>query len=287
MKRTLFFKIFTVLILMTLSACGDKEYLVTLHTDYGDISLVLFDDTPQHKENFLKLAQNGRYDSTAFHRIIEGFMIQGGDINAKPSNKDSVNYTIPAEIRPNHFHKKGAVAAARQPDQVNPDKESSGSQFYIVHGKTFRPEQIETLEENRHLNKLYRKFAEMISWTKYVDQRKEYQRLRMQDDREGMKELIISMEPTIERELGEVEKYQYSQNQKEVYAETGGAPHLDGDYTVFGQVVDGFEVIDKIAAVKTGAMDKPNVPVYMTVKVQEVPKKDIEELYNYTFPEND
>jgi peptidyl-prolyl cis-trans isomerase B (cyclophilin B) len=285
MNRNFFFKLFIIFSIMTLSACGDKEHLVTIHTEFGDIKLVLFDDTPQHKENFLRLAHGGRYDSTNFHRVIEQFMIQGGDINAKPGNKDSVNYTIPAEIREGYFHQKGAVAAARMGDNVNPERESSGSQFYIIHGKTFSPKEIEQLEENRNLNNLFKKFSVMIGWTKYAELRKEYNRLRMANDMEAAKQKIIEYKPVIEKELGAVEEYHYSEKQKEIYAEKGGAPHLDGEYTVFGQVVDGYEVIDMIAAQPTDGRDKPTQPIYMTVSIEEVAKKEIEKLYGYQFPE--
>lgn len=180
-----------------------KDQLVTIETPQGEIKLVLFEDTPQHRENFLKLAKEGFYDGTTFHRVIDGFMIQGGDPNTKdddPSNDGSGNpgYTIPAEINPQHKHVRGAVAAARTGDHVNPQRASSGSQFYIV--------------ENHD-----------------------------------------------------------------------GTPMLDEAYTVFGQVVDGFDVVDKIAEVPKGGRDRPLSDVKMKVKVESVKKKKIAKKYDYDY----
>lgn len=180
-----------------------KDQLVTISTPQGEIKMVLFDDTPQHKANFLKLAREGFYDGTTFHRVIDGFMIQGGDPNTKdddPRNDGggSPGYTVPAEINPKHKHVRGAVAAARQDDRVNPERASSGSQFYIV--------------ENHN-----------------------------------------------------------------------GTPMLDEVYTVFGQVVDGLEVVDKIAELPKGGRDRPLSDVEMKVTVEEVKKKKIAKKYDYNY----
>lgn len=180
-----------------------KDQLVTISTPQGDIKLILFDDTPQHKANFLKLAKEGFYDGTTFHRVIDGFMIQGGDPNTKddnPRNDGAGNpgYTVPAEINPSHKHVRGAVAAARQDDRVNPSRASSGSQFYIV--------------ENHD-----------------------------------------------------------------------GTPMLDEVYTVFGQVVDGLDVIDKIAEQPKDGRDRPLSDIKMKVAVEQVKKKKIAKKYDYNY----
>lgn len=180
----------------------EKETVVVIETSMGTIKAKLYNDTPKHRDNFIKLINEGWYNGSPFHRVIKDFMIQGGQ-NA--DGRLDPGYTIPAEITNNHFHKKGALAAARQPDQVNPKKASSGSQFYIVQGK---------------------KFDE--AW------------LDMYEDRSGKV---------------------FSARQRQAYQTTGGSPHLDGDYTVFGEVTEGLDVVDKIAAVKTGNMDVPLEPV--------------------------
>ena len=180
----------------------EKETVVVIETSMGTIKAKLYNDTPKHRDNFIKLINEGWYNGSPFHRVIKDFMIQGGQ-NA--DGRIDQGYTIPAEITNNHFHKKGALAAARQPDQVNPKKASSGSQFYIVQGK---------------------KFDE--AW------------LDMYENRSGKV---------------------FSARQRQAYQTTGGSPHLDGDYTVFGEVTEGLDVVDKIAAVKTGNMDVPVEPV--------------------------
>jgi peptidyl-prolyl cis-trans isomerase B (cyclophilin B) len=179
-----------------------------IHTDYGDIKGVLYSDTPQHRDNFVKLVNEGWYNGSIFHRVIENFMIQGGQ-NA--DGKQDPGYTVPAEIKPDHIHKKGALAAARMGDAVNPEKASSGSQFYIVQGQVYNDAMLDQMERRNGVH--------------------------------------------------------YTDEQRDAYKTVGGTPHLDGAYTVFGQVVDGFDVIDKIAAVKTGPGDRPVEDVKMTIEI--------------------
>lgn len=180
----------------------DKETKVLIKTTMGDITVMLYNDTPNHRDNFIKLVNDGWYNGSPFHRVIKNFMIQGGQ-NA--DGRLDPNYKVPAEIKTNHFHKKGALAAARQGDQVNPQKASSGSQFYIVQGQVYNETQLNVFESR----------------------------------------------------YGKV----FSAKQRQTYQTIGGTPHLDGEYTVFGEVVDGLDIVDKIAAVKTGYMDVPVEPV--------------------------
>ena len=196
-----------VLVGMTCSAqqATEKETIVVIKTSMGTIKAKLYNDTPQHRDNFIKLVNEGWYNGSPFHRVIKDFMIQGGQ-NA--DGRLDPGYTIPAEFKDNHFHKKGALAAARQGDQVNPKKASSGSQFYIVQGKVYDDNTLDMFE-NR---------------------------------------------------MGKV----FSAPQRQAYKTVGGTPHLDGDYTVFGEVIEGLEVVDKIAAVETGRMDVPVTPVTIT-----------------------
>ena len=182
----------------TAQKATEKETVVVIKTSMGTIKAKLYNDTPQHRDNFLKLVNEGWYNGSPFHRVIKDFMIQGGQ-NA--DGRLDPGYTVPAEFKDNHFHKKGALAAARQPDQVNPKKASSGSQFYIVQGKVYDD--------------------------KWLD---------MFENRSGK---VLSAK------------------QRQAYKTVGGTPHLDGDYTVFGEVTEGLDVVDKIAAVKTGRMDVP------------------------------
>ncbi|MBQ7532471.1 MAG: peptidylprolyl isomerase [Bacteroidales bacterium] len=189
-------------IFLGMAAQAQNETKVLIKTTLGDITVMLYDDTPLHRDNFIKLVNEGWYNGSPFHRVIKNFMIQGGQ-NADGSVDPG--YRIPAEIKSNHFHKKGALAAARQADQVNPQKMSSGSQFYIVQGQIMNETQLNMFESR----------------------------------------------------YGKV----FNAKQRQAYQTIGGTPHLDGDYTVFGEVTDGLEIVDKIAAVKTGYMDVPVEPV--------------------------
>jgi cyclophilin family peptidyl-prolyl cis-trans isomerase len=208
MKKGFFLLAFIALIINIQGFTQEKMVKFIIHTDFGDIKGILFNDTPQHRDNFVKLVEEGWYEGSPFHRVIENFMIQGG---SNASGKQDPGYTVPAEILPQYYHKKGALSAARMGDQVNPQKASSGSQFYIVQGQIFNGPMLDQMEQ-----------------------------------RNGIK---------------------YTPEQRETYATVGGTPHLDGAYTVFGQVADGFDVIDKIAAVKTGPGDKPVEDVKMTIEI--------------------
>lgn len=220
MKKSLIFGIFAMLSTTLMAKDSNpskekKETMVIISTDYGDMKIKLYDETPLHRDNFIKLAKEGFFDGLLFHRVIPQFMIQGGDPtsrDAKPGQQlgaGGPGYTIPAEFNPNFIHKKGALSAARQGDQVNPKRASSGSQFYIVQGRTASAQELQ---------------------------------------RGGI---------------------QYTPEQIKVYAEQGGTPFLDGQYTVFGEVVEGLDVIDKIAAVRTAPGDRPIEDVKFTVKVVE------------------
>jgi len=204
MKRSYFLTLtFIFLFMMELDA--QKATKVLIHTDLGDIKIALYNDTPQHRDNFIKLAKEGFYDGSIFHRVIKGFMIQGG---GAPEGKEGTSYLIPAELLPNHIHKKGALAAART---NNPKKESSGSQFYIVQGEKVSSEQLNQFDSRRLVK--------------------------------------------------------YTPEQRATYMSVGGTPFLDSDYTVFGEVIEGLDVVDKIAAVQTAPGDKPLKDIKMSMKV--------------------
>jgi peptidyl-prolyl cis-trans isomerase B (cyclophilin B) len=208
--------IILLLALVLLTACKEESMKVLFETSEGDIVLQLYEDTPQHSENFLKLVDEGYYDGVIFHRVIANFMIQSGDPGSKNPVPDGrygtggPSYRIPAEILPGHHHKKGALAAART---QNPQKESSGSQFYIVQGNVFDVEDLQAMEESKK-----------------------------------------SLDST----------FKFSDEAIENYTTIGGTPHLDGEYTVFGEVIEGIEVVDKIAATETQLFDRPVKDVFIT-----------------------
>lgn len=270
-----------LLALLALSCAAEKDSLVTFTTPYGEMHAILYDATPKHKENFLELARAGRYDSTLFHRVIPGFMVQGGDLTTKPTSGpgDTVDYTIPAEFVDTLFHRKGALAAARQGDRINPERASSGSQFYIVDGKTFTETELLT-----DMNKLATGVQQLVQFVDYTDEGEELVALYEAGDYEGYNQKMLSLKPAVEEKLDIKVDREYSEERRQAYTTVGGAPHLDDTYTVFGQVIDGLAVVDSIAAQPTRRPDRPVEDIYMRVSVEELPRKKITQRFGYTYP---
>ena len=210
MKKIILLTLISIFAFMNTSEAQKKEKVIrfVIHTEYGDMKGFLYNETPLHRDNFVKLVKQGWYKNSPFHRVIKNFMIQGGQ-NA--DGRLDPGYRIPAEFNPKFFHKKGALAAARMGDQVNPQKESSGSQFYIVQGTVLDEKTLQAFSA-----------------------------------RNGVK---------------------YTPEQVKTYTTIGGTPHLDGAYTVFGEITEGFDVLDKIASVKTLPGDKPEKDVRMNIEI--------------------
>jgi cyclophilin family peptidyl-prolyl cis-trans isomerase len=206
----------------------EEPIIARIETAYGNIDIRLYNETPLHRDNFVKLVKEGFYDDLLFHRVIKNFMIQGGDPDSRDAGKETrlgtggPGYTVPAEIKDHLFHKKGALAAARQGDNTNPHRESSGSQFYIVQGTVFPPEHLASLESQ-----------------------------------------INNQRP---RQSG---LFEFTDDQKDIYSTIGGTPHLDGSYTVFGETIEGFDVIDKIASLEVTNADRPLSDIKMTIRILE------------------
>ena len=254
-------------LIMVFTACGagskkstdmEKRTQVKIETTMGEIIVELYNETPKHRDNFIKLAKEGVYDSTLFHRIIRQFMIQAGDPESKNATdtvqlgSGDVGYTIPAEFVPKFFHKKGALAAARMGDDVNPERESSGCQFYIVTGRKFRESQLLDMagqKNNARMDTIFNQLAR-----KHM---KEIYKLRKANDQDGLLELQDSLEAQAYALYKEEEPFMFTPEQLTAYSTIGGAPHLDGAYTVFGQVVSGMETVEKIEGTKTGKADRP------------------------------
>jgi cyclophilin family peptidyl-prolyl cis-trans isomerase len=271
--------LFLGLLLSSSWACGkDKDYLVTISTRHGDIKLILFDDTPEHKNNFIDLAEAGRFDSTQFHRVIQGFMVQGGDVYGKEGLPAPQWPTLPAEIRPNHVHIKGMLAAARQGDGINPERRSNGSQFYIVQGRKY-----EELELTTDFPALQKAVFQFMSLDSQQALKQEYARLFQEQKIDSLTQLLLSKRDEIAKTLNVKLTKDYTPEQIKAYSEQGGTPHLDFQYTVFGQVVSGLDVVEKIAAEPT-TREVPNNPVYMNVTVEKVSRKKIEKEFGYVYP---
>ena len=259
--------IIIAVITVMFAACGagskksndmEKRTQVKIETTMGDIVVELYNETPKHRDNFIKLAKEGMYDSTLFHRVIRQFMIQAGDPESKTANDTAmlgggdVGYTIPAEFVPKFFHKKGALAAARMGDDVNPNRESSGCQFYIVTGRKFREAQLLDMAGQKNNARVDEIFNELAR--KHM---KEIYKLRKAGDNEALLELQDSLEAQAYAQYKEEEPFMFTPEQLAAYSTIGGAPHLDGAYTVFGQVVSGIETVEKIEGTKTGKADRP------------------------------
>ncbi|MEP1034266.1 peptidylprolyl isomerase [Ekhidna sp.] len=279
--------ILSLFIVGIIAACGDKnkDYLVKIKTEYGDMTVVLYDETPLHKKNFLELVRAKSYDSTNFHRVMKDFMIQGGNVAEKTGIPESLEARIPAEFVEGYYHTKGALAAARQPDHVNPEKESSATQFYIVDGTPWEMMSID-------IGQLNRRMGELLQDTAYSDLLKQFQDLARKRDTKGMNDLAIANKALVEEKYGIDLNADISQYATE-YQGVGGSPFLDGEYTVFGRVIEGIDVIDKIAAVETkrndvtGENSSPIKPIFVTMEVIEMNKKKITETYGYEYPESE
>ncbi len=248
---------------------SDLKKDIELVTDYGPIVLRLSDETPKHRNNFLKLVNQKFYDSLSFHRVIQNFVIQTGDAKTKPSNsnteEDSINLPelIDSEFKPNLFHKRGALSAARMPDDYNPSQSSSGSQFYIVQGKKYNDSTLDVSKGriNKWLayNKIINSSKYEVAFDKFLNFLKETQKSNEfnEEDKAKFDAFKNKFDSLAIIELETMKKYRYPKEHIEVYKTLGGIPHLDQNYTVFGEVVNGMNVVDSIAAVKTNDKDKP------------------------------
>ena len=246
------------------------EEVAVLSTSYGDMVIRFYDQTPEHKANFIKLAKEGFYDSTTFHRVIEGFMIQGGDPNSKDDDirndgQGGPGYTLPAEIVRGYIHKKGAIAAARMGDNVNPEKRSSGSQFYLVHGRKRTERDVNQLLEQANNNIRQGLITAYVEDPKNADVKARIDEAMTNGNSGVVSDIIREITPLASEDF---EPLSYSPEEREIYMNQGGVPYLDGSYTVFGEVIEGLALVDSIAEVRTGFGDRPAEDIPMTVRIQ-------------------
>ena len=239
---------------------------VKIQTMLGDIVVRLYDETPIHRDNFIKLAKEGYYDGTLFHRVIKDFMIQGGDPDSKgaPAGKmlgvGGPDYTLEAEIKDGLFHKRGALAAARQGDQVNPERRSSGSQFYIVWGQVYNEGQLRQFSKQLKMQCMQDIFNQLAAARKA-----EIMQMRRERNRAGLQELQDQLAAEAEKQAAGYTGL--SEEQQRIYSTVGGTPHLDGQYTVFGEVEQGLDVVEMIQSSATGRGDRPIDDIEMRVSV--------------------
>lgn len=250
-----------------------KETIVVMDTTLGEIKLKLYNETPKHRDNFIKLAKEGQYEGLLFHRVIKDFMIQGGDVTSKdaPMNKQlgagDLGYTVPAEFKyPTYFHKKGALCAARTGDEVNPERASSASQFYIVTGKKYSESELNQMEKQ-----LESRLKQEIFNRLQTENRTKIMELYRSGNKEELAilrdTLIGKTELEAEKRKGEAK---IPAEIRETYKTIGGVPFLDNQYTVYGEVIEGIEVVDAIQQVKTNKQDRPTENVIIkSVKIME------------------
>jgi cyclophilin family peptidyl-prolyl cis-trans isomerase len=243
---------------------GEPKILIS--TKFGKISVRLYNETPLHRDNFIKLTQDSVYTNLLFHRVIQGFMIQGGDPdskNAEPGKQlgsGGLDYTIPAEINPKFYHRRGVIAAARTGDQVNPEKRSSATQFYILQGRIFRTTELDSLErtmnETRKMNMLQAKIKTIEP---------ELNQLAQQGKQDEINARINSLRAEVASEEMKLSRLRFSEEQRKAYTTIGGYPSLDNNYTVFGEVIEGMDVVDQIAKQSTDQFNRPLEDIKFTI----------------------
>lgn len=257
---------YLLLSVLLLASCGKKKEgtEVLIETSMGDIRAVLFDDTPLHRDNFIKLAREGYFDEMMWHRIVPGLMIQTGDPTLKPANRpvtvdtSALHYTIPQEIRfPKYIHRRGMLAAARQPDNLNPKKESSPTQWYIVTGEKYTPTSLADFYQT-----LYQE-AVNAKWRRLQDKLADRLDRLEASNKDAYYELQDSILNVAEAEVANRPPRPFNEQQKRIYTTEGGCPHLDGEYTIFGQVTEGMNVVEKIVNVPTDERERPMREVYV------------------------
>lgn len=267
-QKLWFVFVFTLLII----ACSNtttRETKVLISTTKGDIVVKLYNETPKHRDNFIKLVKKGYYDELLFHRVINEFMIQGGDPESKGASKrkklgdGGPGYQIDAEIIDTIYHKKGALAAAREGDEKNPLRKSDGSQFYIVQGNVFTPGKLNELELKMYYQALESEKQKLTHKKKGT-----FIVLQNSGNYEAINELKIEIEEEAQKKINR-DSFRLSEAQRKIYSTIGGTPHLDGAYTVFGEVIEGLAVVDSIATAETNKHDRPIDDIIMKMEIIE------------------
>lgn len=265
-----------ILTLLFQVSCGTPkksqtaEHHVKIETSYGDMTIRLFNQTPAHRDNFIKLAEEGFFDGLLFHRVIENFMIQGGDPDSKNAEAGkrlgggTPGYTLPAEIDSSLFHKRGVLAAARRGGPSNPEKRSSGSQFYILQGTVFSHGALDTMEI-----KMNKQREKQLMQKHFSQAQDELNQLKMENKLDEFNIRVAEIREAANQEASQLAPIKIDAERREAYTTVGGYPSLDNEYTIFGEVIEGLDVLDKIAAVATDQYDRPLEDVQMKVKVSD------------------
>ncbi len=277
MKNMNLLKLLSLLLLMNIvlynSTAQKKGRTVMINTSMGKMKVKLYDETPKHRDNFIKLAKEKYFDGLLFHRVINSFMIQGGDPNSRNAEQATAlgnggpGYTIEAEFNTKLIHKKGALAAARTGDNANPQKRSSGSQFYIVQGKKYTDKELNEMEKQVNINAAAKYIKEYISKPENESTKNKFIDLQKKRDNINLNKLIDEILIIVQKEQN-IKNFKYSKKQRKIYKSKGGTPFLDTQYTVFGEIIKGIEVIDKVATVEVDNNNRPKVDIkIISVKI--------------------
>lgn len=248
---------------------------ILISTSYGNMKLKLFNETPKHRDNFLKLVKEHFYDSLLFHRVIQDFMIQGGDPDSKHAEPakllgdGDLKYTIPAEFIPTLCHKKGMLCAARNSDDVNPEKASSACQFYIVQGKVRTDEDLKAFEKRINKPIISKIKEDILNKPENSTLKEKIANFKKEQNNDSLMVYFKQIDKQVNEEYSKTPHYTFPPEHQQIYKTIGGTPHLDSQYTIFGEVIEGLDVIDKIAAVGKNRDDRPLIDIRMWVKIIE------------------
>ncbi len=263
-----------LMIKLGFSQTFSKETIL-ISTSYGTMKIKLFNETPQHRDNFLKLVKEHFYDSLLFHRVIQDFMIQGGDPDSKHAEPakflgdGDLKYTIPAEFVPSLCHKKGMLCAARNGDDVNPEKASSACQFYIVQGKIRTDEDLKSFEKRINKPLISKLKEDVLNKPENIALKDKIDGFKKVQNNDSLMVYYKTLNKLVDEEYAKTPHYAFPEAHKTIYKTIGGTPHLDSQYTIFGEVIEGLDVIDKIAAVGKNKDDRPLIDIRMTISLIE------------------
>lgn len=263
-----------LVIRQSVSQTFSKETIL-ISTSYGNMKVKLFNETPKHRDNFLKLVKEHFYDSLLFHRVIEEFMIQGGDPDSKHAEPikllgdGDLNYTVPAEIVPALCHKKGMLCAARNGDDVNPEKASSACQFYIVQGKKRTDEDLKAYEKRINKPIITKLKEDILNKPENSTLKEKIATFKAEQNNDSLMVYFKIVNKLVDEEYAKIPHYTFPPEHQTIYKTIGGTPHLDSQYTIFGEVIEGLEVIDKIATVGKNKDDRPLIDIRMTITLIE------------------
>ena len=273
--QTIILSLYLVLMIKTgLSQTYSKETIL-ISTEFGNMKIKLFNETPKHRDNFLKLVREHFYDSLLFHRVIQDFMIQGGDPDSKHAEPakllgdGDLKYTIPAEFVPTLCHKKGMLCAARNGDDVNPEKASSACQFYIVQGKVRTDEDLIAYEKRINKSLITKLKEDILNKPENKSLKEKIDTFKKEQNNDSLMVYFKIVNKLVDEEYTKTPHYSFPTEHRNIYKTIGGTPHLDSQYTIFGEVIEGLGVIDKIAAVGKNKDDRPLIDIRMKISIIE------------------